>query len=431
MFAYAPFMRAWQLTLAFSIGAAHVAGACGHDANPAQDAVAVDASTIVDGPATPCTPGQALSCTGAGGCSGVQVCQGNGNGYNACACETATFPAWRQGMAPWQWKEIPTTSLSAVTPPQNTGGGLYGRLDAWNGVAADERSLYLAASGGHADYAGNEVYQMDLNVDAPTWIILRQPTPANQIMLDVAHYADGRPTSSHNYYNLHFVRSLNRVFRFGVGSAWGSGNHNVGNTDAFAVANNDWDPANTYGMTNEGQYARAVCLDPRNEHVFATGNTRLRRFDPATKAWTDAATWPDNGSAVYYTPCAVDPVRNRVLFFGDVYQTNAGGLAYDITNNAFTKITFTGNTAGVIGSHAAMAYYEPALSSFVVKTATHGDLYNIDPVTLAVAPLATSNGAAVPNAVNGVYTKFVYVPRLKGYAYTPGTSSNVWFLALP
>ena len=65
-------------------------------------------------------------------------------------------------MAPWQWKEIPTTSLSAVTPPQNTGGGFYGRLDAWNGVAADERSLYLAASGGHADYAGNEVYQMTL-----------------------------------------------------------------------------------------------------------------------------------------------------------------------------------------------------------------------------------------------------------------------------
>src|SRR5690606_3388344 len=77
---------------------------------------------------------------------------------------SALWPTWRQSMGRWQWKQIPGTDLSSVAPNPRVPGALSARIDAWNGLAADTRGslLYSAANGGHADYAGNEVYEIDL-----------------------------------------------------------------------------------------------------------------------------------------------------------------------------------------------------------------------------------------------------------------------------
>src|SRR5690606_36906719 len=112
-------------------------------------------------------------------------------------------------------------------------GAVSARIDAWNGLAADTRTsrLFSAANGGHADYSGNEVYEIDLSVDAPKWRMLRAPTPEEFIVISnqtkgIYHdyYLDGRPSSTHTYYALNFISTRNAIFKFGAGSLWGSGN---------------------------------------------------------------------------------------------------------------------------------------------------------------------------------------------------------------
>jgi len=39
-----------------------------------------------------CSPGYAYACTGAGGCSGQQVCDSTGTGYGACQCGAGAGP---------------------------------------------------------------------------------------------------------------------------------------------------------------------------------------------------------------------------------------------------------------------------------------------------------------------------------------------------
>src|SRR6185436_1721935 len=100
--------------------------------------------------------------------------------------------------------------------------------------------LYLAGAGGHADWAGNEAYELDLRVAAPAWRLLRPPTMAPDVQgsngpMGIFHhyYADGRPSSTHLYFALQFVRARNRVFKMCAGSIWGTGNEGNNKVDGF------------------------------------------------------------------------------------------------------------------------------------------------------------------------------------------------------
>ena len=90
---------------------------------------------------------------------------------------SATWPAWRKALSRWQWKQIPGTDLSTVVPSPAVPGAPSTRIDAWNGLAADTRTnrLYSAANGGHADYSGNEVVELDLSGESAAWRMLRVP----------------------------------------------------------------------------------------------------------------------------------------------------------------------------------------------------------------------------------------------------------------
>jgi hypothetical protein len=75
------------------------------------------------------------------------------------------------------------------------------------------------------------------------------------------------------------------------------------------------------------------------------------------------------------------------------------------------------------------AWYDPEADRFVLKTGIAGRIYAIDPDTHAVTGIATSGGDNVPDAVNGVQTRWQRLPELGGYAYYPRAGSGIWFLA--
>lgn len=347
-------------------------------------------------------------------------------------------------MTRWEWRQILGSDLSSVAPNPAVPGALSARIDAWNGLAADTRTnrLYSAANGGHADYAGNEVYEIDLSVEEPKWKILRNPTPTSEIVASNGsqgiyhdYYLDGRPASTHTYYALNFLASRNAIFKFGAGSLWGTGNEGNWNTDAFSLSTNDWHAANTWPNASPGNrggaLAASICKDPASDQVYVATRDGLRRFEPSSGTYTTLSSWIHNSSAVYARGCAVDIDRNRVVYFGDAYRTPSGGLAFDIASNKLTQITFTGEGASEITkANYNFAWYEPKIGVFLLKTRDGGTVYSIDPVTLAVQSVTTAGGEALPDAANGVHTRWQRLPNLGGYAYYPRHGSGVWFLAI-
>ncbi len=352
-------------------------------------------------------------------------------------------PAWRRDMARWEWKRIPGSDLNRVRPSVAVPGNLRARIDAWNGLAGDGRTgrLFSAANGGHADYAGNEVYEIDLRADAPTWELLREPTPPEAILAsDYSsrtyhdYYRDGRPASTHTYYALQYLSSRNAVFKFGAGSLWGSGNEANWKIDAFSLADNDWHPAGTWSdivESRRGVISASVCTNPITEQVYIAAPDRLQRFDPRTGKVEALAKWDQNSSAVQGRGCAVDWQRQRVVFFGDAYRRPNGGIVYDIRTDAMTPVRFEGeHGAEIARRNAHYAWYEPALEAFLLKTAQGDGVYAIDADDYSVRKLETRGGEDLPDAVNGVQTRWQRLPLLGGYAYYPRSGSGVWFLAI-
>lgn len=356
--------------------------------------------------------------------------------------DPATWPKWRKGLRRWQWVAIPGTDLSSIKPDPPVPGSLRARIDAWNGLAADTRTnrLYSAANGGHADYSGNEVYELDLSVDEPRWVMLRPPTPESQIVrsdynkkLYNDYYLDGRPASTHTYYSLHFLSSVGAIFKFGAGSLWGTGNEGNWKTDVFVLSKNDWDPPGSWPdiVPNFRDWVATVskCLDPSNDQVYIAAPGGLRRFDPVQRRYQVVAQWLENSSAVNGRACAVDPKRKRVVFFGDAYRVPLGGLIYQMGAHSVSRISFSGPDAELITGREHFAWYEPDLDAFLLKTNKGSKVYSIDPDDYSVREVEVSGGEAMPDSMNGVQTRWQRLPLLGGYAYYPRSGSGVWFLA--
>ncbi len=373
----------------------------------------------------------------AGGTAGATA-GGSAGGSAGGTVWDGGVPTWRQGLVKWQWVELPGTSLSnqpvadpfnastMVTPTQ--------RIDAWNGLSAnrDTSEVYLACAGGHADWAGNEAYAIDLSIAMPRWRLLRGPTASNFISMNVPYYSDGRPSSTHLYYALHFVRARNRIFKMSSGSVWGDGNGNNNKVDGFNLATNDYDPMGTFADVpgGGGAISRPYAYDPVTDDAYTFAAGQFRKWTSATAAWSNVAARPNyaNDDIVGESPSAVDPTRQRVLFTRNAYRT---------TQRQGLLLTFAGSLtdAQLNGPAAAQAFasqsgmqYLPTEDVFLIKTGTAGEVVRVNPTSFEATLQATS-GSSPPDAVNGVYTRWLYLPRLKGVAYLPRGSANFWFLA--
>ena len=343
-------------------------------------------------------------------------------------------PAWRRTMTPFQWVELPSADILAVGPNFRPGGGASGRearIEAWNGITGMGGVIYMAGVGGHADWGGNEGYRCDLTVASPVWEMLGAPTPDQFITVDTAYYLDGRPTASHTYYALHADARRQKVFRMGIGSAWGSGNFQRPNVDAFDLATRDWDAASTWPSVPENPgIGKSQAQDLETGDAYVVGSNRLWRFKMETGQWTGLASVPSQGYAAYTRASAVDTRRKRFVVFGNGYRLPVGIMVYDIAANTWTTPELTGPAAAraaVQGGHSA--FYSARLDRFILKTSSAGELIEIHPETFATRFLTSINAAAVPNAVNGVFGKFFYLQALGGFAYQPTGRDKLWFLS--
>lgn len=363
-------------------------------------------------------------------------------------------PSWATGLAVNNWVEITGTSnIASVITVNPYSLDPVGLVDFWNGYAFDDSALklYALATGGHTDWAGNQVLTCDLSQNSPAWAQLVASSAAGTMGAVGSNDAnpfgsDGRPKSHHSYYVSQWIKKASRGFNFGQGAIWNNGGV-TNDMSAYVSGASDWEnTAGNYALWGQlqgtqNESARACVKHPGTEDVYYSatsgGNPIFRRWSisgttPGSVTTTTLAAPAVNLS--YYSG-AVDTVRNRIVFWTGA---NTTARIYDIAGDSWSTATLTGGSAAAItaGADYAGTVYCAANDLFYVRIRAQsgGNLYTINPSTFSVGQMSTTGGTGISADSRGPLTRMQYASSIGGgmggVFYHPTSASNVWFLRL-
>ncbi|TXL65953.1 hypothetical protein [Zeimonas arvi] len=341
-----------------------------------------------------------------------------------------SLPSWVAAKPLFQWFQIPGTKLSASTAWQGytpSRGGQKGILAYSGGTLKASGSELFIAGGGHADYAGNEVFSIALRSETPIWVRRNNPSAAPVLPeTGTSHYPDGRPSSRHTYWTLQFNDSRNLLMFVGAPALWSKVANGTSEFDAFDPAKNDYLPAGTFpSQGGIGGVAQGIAKDAAdNIYVHSTGGT-MYRWDNATNTWT---TLGNRGTYYYETPYAIDTRRNRMI---RMPNGTLAGAVFDLNNNAAAStLTLTGSAAAAANGRGSLVY-DPVSDAFWYWKRGDSTLYRIDAATFNTTAQSVT-GTVPPNTVlNGfyyTYGRFAYVPELRGILYMRDADSDIFFV---
>ena len=369
------------------------------------------------------------------------------NGY-------AQMPGWVSGLPLMEWYSIPNTALSSVHPSPVPLGitGPRAKIDAWNGAALKRQgSIYmLGAAGGHADYAGNELNTLALNVTTPAWAQLRASTTNANIIDQGQFYLDLRPASTHTYYGSQFIDVLNRMII--VPSPGLSGpttfppmpagwpytyNDKAARSFSFNFTTGDWDSPDYVALyTGGGDFTAGLTVKHQltgDIYMARNGSSGWWRLSP-NNTWTLLS----NVTETNYAGSCMDPLRNRILIHG-AFNSATLPRVRDL-NGTNLNVTFTGlgakalqfgNNVGDEGAYSSCVYDEVNDRFIVIFNSNTGNIKirRVHPTTWFVdEPVVT--GTPPTNRVNGTLNAVQYVPELGGIVIAYDYFQNVKFMRL-
>jgi hypothetical protein len=220
-----------------------------------------------------------------------------------------SVPASRSLPSSIGWNAIPNTKLADVCPKEpslHATEGCSAVLADWNsGIADTKRNRLIFWGGGHAGYAGNEVYALDLNQLA----LVRLTEPSLPPIKCVAALANPLgPNSRHTYNGLAYIEDADQMFVFG-GAAYRETDTCQPSPDPEFI---------TYG----GRMSDTWTLD--------LSRLKWSRRDPTAGGVRPARNYPNLGEGVV---ADYDPVTKKV-FVGDT----ASWYTYDAKTNSYTEV---------------------------------------------------------------------------------------------
>lgn len=296
----------------------------------------------------------------------------------------------------------------------------------------------LGAAGGHADYGGNEVNALALNVESPRWTQLRAPTPAAEIVDRAQFYLDKRAAASHTYYSTQFIEATQRmviVGNPGVNAASiftpppaGYPYQGSDLTASFDLSRNDWDAPELFAaFPGRGDMTACLCVKhSRTDDIYYS-----RNYGDGWYRWTAADNRWERLSATtrgpWYSGAAIDPIRSRMLVIGG--YTAAVPAVFGLSGiDAKVQFEGLGSSALTVAGYPAVVYDE-VLDRFLTFHNTEGRVrvHTVHPETWFVA-LAPIKGAEPVARPNGLHNAPQYVPELRGVVLANSYSGNVLFM---
>ena len=180
-------------------------------------------------------------------------------------------------------------------PPPPGVSGPASVISAWGGGDDHQRGRLMVWGGGHADYAGNEIYAFDLH--QRSWSVLWGPTPTAQIpteSLSYEQYLDGNPSSRHTYDSLVYLPDpIDGLWAQG-GSLWKAGSSGGPVTWLFDLSRLTWRQLADHPHT-VGGYPRMTSIPPPATSCIATRGTPVATIRAPTSGPCCGGTGPNPG----------------------------------------------------------------------------------------------------------------------------------------
>ena len=298
---------------------------------------------------------------------------------------------------------------------------------AYCGIAVKDAQVVLAATGGHQDYAGNEVTAIDLAADTPAWALLKAGSSFVDVVPDAPYYRDGLPASRHTYTAVHYSTTRQRLMLHGTRFSFGNG-RSYPPSNGFDLVNKRWDPAGTWknGVT-------ALCGDAY-DNCWSVGNYfQLSRWSPDADTWTRMAT---HGGAIY--PAMAHDWKRNLLFqlsWGNGEADGTGATAYKYTSSGRvqTPVTIRQSAAYTqwqadTPAYASMAY-DPDGDRFLYWDGESRHLYQITPNNSSTweMSIVLTTGTPPPRR-SGSYGRMAYVASLRGCVVMPSGHEPLHFI---
>jgi hypothetical protein len=337
----------------------------------------------------------------------------------------ATLPE----IPPGHWYEIPDSSLhtSGVT---GDAGVSVRKITAWSSAALDpDSSRLLLWGGGHADYAGNEVYAFDLS--SLQWTRLSEPGRADRERSD--SYADGTPRARHTYDYLEFVPSVKRLMSFGGAALYPNGNASTRRISEFDAATRGWVTGRRVDVPAGGNMIGAHArFDPASGDVYFLAGQRaaLARYSPGEDRWRVGS---EHTYVRVHATAAIDPQRRWFVLIGSGTDSpQALRWHLDRPGRAVDLRPVTSGDKEIERAYAPGFDFHPP-SGLFVAWAGGGDVYVLDPdgwKWRRRAPAPSNRTVPGPQLSTGTYGRFRYVPALDLFVLMNGVKRNVFVYRL-
>ena len=342
-------------------------------------------------------------------------------------------------LKPGEWLELPDSRLDKVAFKWPAGvtytlnnTGVAGVVGNWSSAAYDtKRDRLIVWGGGHAAYAGNEIYVFDVN--ALKWERVNDPslkTDPEGKLEKQGKYEDETPRSSHSYNYIQYVPAIDRFCVIGTAAHWPSGQSGSTFTWAFNFETRTWGRKADTPAAGIGTYSD---VDPATGHVFVRGNwnysAQFAEWDPVKNVWTTRADNLTNRTD-YAKTGAIDPIGRRFIGVGgrQLYKNEIGREVNKVTQEVIT----TQGPQDVVNANDPGLVYDPVVDKLVAWVGGT-DVYTLDPATLTwekVAAAASNQAAPTKPCPNGTYGRWRYIPSKNAYIVVNSVKENVYVYRL-
>jgi hypothetical protein len=337
------------------------------------------------------------------------------------------------------WYSVPNSSLEGVCPGVTKEYDFPGRcryvIAAWSGGVPDTKlNRLIIWGGGHADYAGNEIYSFDLI--SLRMQRLNDPSPINSTSKCVETLSDGKPNSRHTYAGLAYIAHANQMFSFG-------GSLNQCGFFSNATWTLDLNTLKWKNMKPEGGPPAALPgaiaeYDPNSRMVFLHDTINLWNYDYEKNHYNRVGS---GQSLDYHMNGVIDPKR-KVFFIVGAAGTAGGGLkAISIAPGSnYSMRDWTGPAFASCGPLLKSGYpglaYDSALDR-IVGWPNFGDVvYLFDPdtkscttETFADGPPDSAHQGSLHTS-NGTNGRFRYFPSKDLIVLVNQANTNAYVLRL-
>lgn len=330
---------------------------------------------------------------------------------------------------------VPESVCPAATQQYDFRGNCRYVIAAWNGGIADTKMNRLIIwGGGHADYAGNEIYSFDLN---PLRIErLNDPSPVNTSGKCVETLSDGKPNSRHTYAGLAYIVHANRMFSFG-GSLNQCGFFSNA-TWTLDLATLEWKNMKPEGGTPTAASGAIAQYDPNSKTVFLHDTADLWQYDYDKNRYKKAG---GNQAINYHMNGVIDSKRKIFLTFGAAGSPGGGLKAISIgPGSDYALRDWTSSASSTCGPLLGASYpglaYDPVIDR-IVGWPNFGDtVYLFDPDTKSCVAQTFPGGPpdsshqGSPHTSNGTFGRLQYFPDRDVFVLVNQASSNTFILRL-